>query len=147
MRVMTTVSLIALIGTGTLLGGCATKESVEHAQSTADLAESDATAAKGAAGRAQSTADGAAKSAQDAMASAQMANDKVDKLIADMQRNKQHTAARHHRRHVASNMSTQMASCPPANQQKTELKKQGRQASASQHALQLKDPPEKTARN
>lgn len=113
MRVMTTVSLIALIGTGTLLGGCATRESVEHAQATADQARGDAAAARSAADRAQSTADGASKSAQDAMASAQMANDKVDKLAADMEKRRHTASARHHHRHVASNDQTQMASCPP----------------------------------
>lgn len=145
MRVMTTVSLIALIGTGTLLGGCATKESVEHAQATADLADSDAKTARGAADRAQSSADGAAKTAQDAMASAQMANDKVDKLAAEMEKRRHTASHRRHHRHVASNNQTQMASCPPANQQKTELKKHSRQASGK--TLQLAKSPEKTARN
>ncbi len=143
MRVMTTVSLIALIGTGTLLGGCATRESVEHAQATADQARGDAAAARSAADRAQSTADGASKSAQDAMASAQMANDKVDKLAADMEKRRHTASHRRHHRHLASNDQTQMASCPPANQHGELQKPHSKQASA----LQLKDKPQQTARN
>lgn len=141
MRLLKTVSLVAVIGTATLLGGCATKESVEHAQSTADLADSDAKAAHGAADRAQSTADGAAKQAGDAMTLAQQANDKVDKLIADQER-RRHTAALHrkHRHHVASNT----ANCP-APQQKTELKSKKDTQKAA--ALQPSKSPLKTAAN
>ena len=144
MRLMTTVSLIALIGTGTLLSGCATKESVEHAQATADLADSDAKAAKGAADRAQSSADGAGKTAQDALASAQMANDKVDKLIAQMEERK-HEHVRRHRRHTAA---VDTAACPP--QQKTELMLNHRQAAipnAQRKLVRYIAQPEKTARN
>jgi hypothetical protein len=113
MHVIKAVSLAALIGAGTLLSGCATRESVEHAQATADLADSDAKAARGAADRAQSSADGAAKSAQDAMSLAQQANDKVDKFLADQAAKKKHMASRrHHRRHVASATAT----CPPTEQ-------------------------------
>lgn len=143
MRLLKTVSLVAVIGTATLLGGCATKESVEHAQSTADLADSDAKAAHGAADRAQSTADGAAKQAGDAMTLAQQANDKVDKLIADQEK-RRHAAAlyrrHHHRHHVASNT----ANCP-APQQKTELKSKKDTHKAA--ALQPSKSPLKTAAN
>jgi hypothetical protein len=140
MRVMKTVSLISMIGAGALLGGCATTESVEHAQMSADQAGRDAGAARSAADRAQSTADGAAKSAQDATTSAQAANDKVDKLIADMQAKRRHTAShRTHRRHVAS---ANLGSCPPADQ-KTQLKTKRHQAAL----YQLRPTPDKTARN
>jgi len=56
MPMMRNLSLAAVIAAGTLLSGCATKESVEHAQATADLASSDARAAHGAADRAQASA-------------------------------------------------------------------------------------------
>lgn len=117
MPVVKMVSLAALIGVGTLLSGCATKESAERAQASADLADSDAKAAKGAADRAQSTADGANKTAQDALAAAQGANQRIDKLVADLEAQKHH-ASRHHRRHhvAAANLPT----CPPV-QQKSEL--------------------------
>jgi hypothetical protein len=113
MHVIKAVSLAALIGAGTLLSGCATRESVEHAQATADLADSDAKAAKSAADRAQASADSAGKSAQDATTLAQQANDKVDKFLADQAAKKKHMAARrHHRRHVAANTQA----CPPVEQ-------------------------------
>jgi hypothetical protein len=115
MHVIKAVSLAALIGAGSLLSGCATRESVEHAQATADLAASDAKAARGAADRAQSSADGAGKSAQDAMTLAQQANDKVDKFLADQAAKKKHMAKRRHRRHVAAASPT-MAACPPVEQ-------------------------------
>jgi hypothetical protein len=112
MHVVKAVSLAALIGAGSLLSGCAMRESVEHAQSTADLASSDAKAARSAADRAQASADGAGKSAQDAMSLAQQANDKVDKFLADQAAKKKHMAARrHHRRHIASTQA-----CPPMEQ-------------------------------
>jgi hypothetical protein len=113
MQVIKAISLAALLGAGSLLTGCATRESVEHAQASADLAGSDAKAARGTADRAQSSADAAGKTAQDAMTAAQAANDKVDKFLADQAAaKKRHMAARHHRRHrVAS------AACPPTQQQ------------------------------
>ncbi len=139
MRLIKTVSFIAVVGTATLLGGCATRESAEHAQASADLADSDAKAAHGAADRAQATADGATKTAQDATVLAQSANDKVDRLIADMQKRREAALHhRHHRRHVASNASN---TCPPL-QQKSELKKPKREA-----ALQFGKAPDKTASN
>lgn len=109
MQIWKALPVIAVIGAGTLLSGCATRESVERAQMTADQARGDAASAKGAADRAQGTADGATKLAGDAMTSAQAANDKIDKLIADMQK-RQHNA--HHRRHhqVASAAAAQ--NCP-----------------------------------
>lgn len=71
------------LGAGLLLAGCATKEDVMKAQSTADAANS-------AAGRAQSTADAANAAAQRAQqtadaarAAAQAANDAAQKASAD----------------------------------------------------------------
>jgi hypothetical protein len=124
-----------------LLGGCATKESVEHAQASADSANSAAGAARSAADRAQSSADSAAKMAQDAMTLAQQANDKVDKLSAewDAQKNARHTR---HRRHTAAS-APNPAACPPNEQQKTELMKHNKAAMNANK----KAPVLKTAQN
>lgn len=144
MRAITRTSFIFVIGAGVLLGGCATTESVEHAQATADSAKTDAASAHSAADRAQTSADGAAKMAQDAMAAAQSANDKVDKLIAQMEERK-HEHVRRHRRHTAA---VDTAACPP--QQKTELMLNHRQAAipnAQRKLVRYIALPEKTARN
>ena len=143
MRLIKSISLAAVIATGTLLGGCATKESVEHAQASADLADSNAKDARGAADRAQTTADGAAKTAGDAMGLAQNANDKIDKYIADQER-KKHMAILHrkHRRHVAS---ADTNNCP-APMQKSELKKTNK-AAQNVPVPQPSKSPTKTASN
>jgi methyl-accepting chemotaxis protein len=66
---------IAAILAGTLaLGGCATVDSVKHAQETADQAMSAAQAAGSAAQHAQSSADAAAQAAQQAQSTAEQAN-------------------------------------------------------------------------
>ena len=72
-----------------MLTGCATVESVEHAQATADAAMSHAQAAGSAAGHAQSTADEAMRradfagsKADRAEAHASMVEAKLDRLIA-----------------------------------------------------------------
>jgi len=44
-RLLMKTPLIALFGAGLLLSGCATRESVEHAQATADSAKADAASA------------------------------------------------------------------------------------------------------
>jgi hypothetical protein len=125
-----------------LLGGCATKESVEQAQSTADQAKSDAAGAHAAADRAQSSADGAAKMAQDAMSLAQQANDKVDKLTAQLEE-KKHAK---HRRHTASvSRGMTAAACPPNEQRKTELLQLRQQATNNKQTDQ--GSAVKTARN
>ena len=147
MRAITRTSFIFVIGAGVLLGGCATKESAEQAQATADLAKSDAASAHSAADRAQSSADGAAKMAQDAMASAQSVNDKVDKLIAQMEEHKQ-ARKHHHRRRTAAASQVDTAACPP--QQKTELRLNHHQAAnpkARHKVVGYNALPEKTARN
>ena len=149
MRAIARAASIFVLGTGVLLGGCATKESVEHAQLTADSAKAAAAGARSAADRAQSSADGAGKTAQDAMTLAQQANDKADKLIAQLEERK-HERTRHHRRHTASAAAS--AACPP--QQKTELrpnKPDHRQAASpthkTKHKVRYTSLPEKTARN
>jgi hypothetical protein len=62
------------------LGGCATKEEVQHAQATADTALSTAQGAQQAAGQAQQTASQALGAAQNAQASADKANQAVGSL-------------------------------------------------------------------
>lgn len=82
---------IAGICTGLLmLTGCATVESVEHAQATADAAMSHAQGAGSAAAHAQSTADeamqradAAGSKADRADAHASMVEAKLDRLIAE----------------------------------------------------------------
>lgn len=107
-------SSAAVVVAGLMLGGCATTESVQHAQATADSAKADAADAMAAARKAQGSADDAGKSARDAMTLAQTANDRIDRLVAEMRAHTKH-AMRRHRRHVASAAA---AACPP--QQKTE---------------------------
>ena len=151
MHILRAASLIAVIGAGTLLGGCATRESVEHAQATADQADRDASSAHGAADRAQSSADAAGKTANDAMTLAQNANDKVDKVIAEMEKRRQHTAMlhRHHRRHLASAEPNQ-ANCPAPPQQKSELKTPKHKMAAvlqPKHDRKVQTAQNKTAQN
>jgi hypothetical protein len=62
------------------LGGCATKEEVQHAQTTADQALSTGQAAQQAAGQAQQTASQALGAAQNAQQSADRANSAVGAL-------------------------------------------------------------------
>lgn len=66
-------ALVLALGAPLLLGGCATQEAVEHAQSTAD-------AAMAAAQHAQSTADAASQKADQAAAEAKSANDRIDQM-------------------------------------------------------------------
>lgn len=100
-------SRIALAGTCAamlMLSGCATVESVEHAQATADAAMAHAQSAGSAAGRAQSTADEAMRradfagsKADRADAHASMVEAKLDRLIA---MHKAHMRRHHHYRRV-----------------------------------------------
>ena len=55
-------AFVAVAGSAILLGGCATKESVEHAQMTADTALTTAQHAQTTADQALSTAQGAQQS-------------------------------------------------------------------------------------
>lgn len=66
-------TFVLMLAAPLLLGGCATQEDVEHAQSTAD-------AAMAAAQRAQSSADAAAQKADQAAAAAKAANDRIDQM-------------------------------------------------------------------
>ena len=75
--------ILVLAGAATTLlalGGCATKEEVQHAQATADTALSTAQGAQQAAGAAQQTASQALGAAQNAQQSADRANTAVGAL-------------------------------------------------------------------
>jgi outer membrane murein-binding lipoprotein Lpp len=90
--------LIVLVGASLLLSGCATVESVEHAQATADSAVGLAHAAGSAAQRAQSTADGAASGVQAVGAEAQRANARLDAVELKLDRLMRHHRSHHHHR-------------------------------------------------
>lgn len=105
-------SIAAIVAGALALGGCATVDSVKHAQETADQAMSAAQAAQASAGKAQSSADAAAAAAQQAQTTAeqanttaqsaanaaQAANAKADELSTTMQNMK----AKYHRKHRGS---------------------------------------------
>lgn len=103
---------LAALAIALSLGGCATTESVERAQATADQglaaaqkAQGSADNAAGAAERAQATADSAASAAQNASAEARAANDKVTQLAANMQQMAQQTAhLQHYHTHHSPHM-------------------------------------------
>jgi hypothetical protein len=61
-NILSRASLISMAGAAVLMGGCATRESVEHAQGTADQAMSAAQHAQQTADQALSTAQGAQQS-------------------------------------------------------------------------------------
>jgi len=143
MRAITTAASIFVLGAGVLLSGCATKESVEQAQTTADSAKTDAAAARTAADRAQSSADSAAKMAQDAMALAQQANDKVDKVIAQLE---EHKHVRHHHRRTTASNETASPACPPQQKSELQLRKPDNRHAANAVILRYTSPV-KTARN
>ena len=90
-------SLMLVFGATLLLGGCATQEAVEKAQSTADSAKAAADSAMSAAEHAQSTADAAGQKADQAAADAQTANAKIDQFVKEERHEGRHER-RHHRR-------------------------------------------------
>ncbi len=96
-KFLTRGPLVAMLGAGLLLGGCATKEAVEQAQSTADAARQDAAGAMAAAQKAQATADSAASAAQAAAADAQKANERIEHLTPPP--GEHHMHWRHHHHH------------------------------------------------
>ncbi|HJT42070.1 MAG TPA: hypothetical protein VJ750_01080 [Rhizomicrobium sp.] len=71
--------LIGALGSFTMLGGCASVESVEAAQKVADTALTTATAAQASANNAHQVAGQALAGAQAAQSSAQMAQQTADK--------------------------------------------------------------------
>jgi formylmethanofuran dehydrogenase subunit E len=89
------------------LGGCATRESVEHAQATADAAEAHSGTAFGRANAAYDVGNNALGTARDAKSQAMIAEQKADQANADLSAVKekvayldskqQHKKKRHHR--------------------------------------------------
>lgn len=71
--------LIGALGSFTMLGGCASVDSVEAAQKVADTALTTATAAQASANNAYQVAGQALAGAQTAQSSAQMAQQTADK--------------------------------------------------------------------
>lgn len=80
MTLIRSISIIGLTAGALTLGGCATREQVEHAQATADQAVSQAQAANASAQRAQMAADAAAGAAQRAQTTADMVGGEVQKI-------------------------------------------------------------------
>jgi hypothetical protein len=76
LRILSKASMIGAVAGLLSLGACASQESVEKAQATADQALSQAQAAGSAASQAQSTANQAG-------AAAQSANQKIDTFIQE----------------------------------------------------------------
>lgn len=119
MRIIKKSLVLPVLCASLALGGCASQDAVEKAQSTADAAQNSAGAAMSAAQKAQNTADDADQKAGQALALAQQANDKVDRLIAEEQAMKERAAHHyrhrtHHRHREASNGAT---NCVPQTQQ------------------------------
>lgn len=77
-------SAVGLLAGALLLGGCATKEEVEHAQATADQAMSAAQRAQSTADSATSAAQAAGSTAQAAAADAQKANTRLDTVESNV---------------------------------------------------------------
>ena len=103
-------SMIGLMAGALSLGGCATVESVRHAQDTADHAMAQAQSAEAAAQHAQSTADGAASAAHEAAADATKANARLDTVESNVDHLMHHhehgtwsdvgVKHKHHRHHM-----------------------------------------------
>jgi hypothetical protein len=73
-------ALLGSLGAALMMGGCATVESVEHAQATADQAQQTATAAGSAAAAAQNTANQAMTAANTAQAGVHTNADNIQSL-------------------------------------------------------------------
>lgn len=82
MKIVSSIAGLAIVAAPLLLGGCATKEDVQKAQSTADQALS---AAQGA----QSAAQGAQSAAQAAQQTATQNGQKIDALSGQVQQMQQ----------------------------------------------------------
>ena len=94
-------SLVGLVAGTLALGGCATQDSVEHAQATADKAVSDAGAAATAAQHAQASADQAGQKADQIASDLRALSTKIDSREAaeDAARAAQLRRWKHHRHH------------------------------------------------
>jgi sRNA-binding protein len=99
-----------MLALGATLGGCATRESVEHAQLSADTAERHASVANGRANEAWDVGNNALAVGNDAKARALAAEQKADQANADLSATKTRVAylesklmphKKKHRHHVA----------------------------------------------
>ena len=99
-----------MLALGVTLGGCATRESVEHAQLSADTAERHAGMATARADESYTVANNALSVGNDAKARALVAEQKADQANADLSatkervaflESKQHHNKKKHRHHVA----------------------------------------------
>jgi hypothetical protein len=115
MKTFERLSIADLFAGAIALSGCATTESVERAQATADQAMSRAQAAETAAARAQSSADAAGTAAQAAATAAQGAQTSADAAGAEARNANQQIEqmkptvehlGHHHRHHTWKNVST-----------------------------------------
>ena len=99
----------AMLALGVTLGGCATRESVEHAQLSADTAERHAGLANTRADEAYTVGNNALSVGNDAKARALVAEQKADQANADLSATKERVAylesrqphKKKHRHHVA----------------------------------------------
>jgi isopentenyl diphosphate isomerase/L-lactate dehydrogenase-like FMN-dependent dehydrogenase len=99
----------AMLALGVTLGGCATRESVEHAQLSADTAERHAGVATARADEAWGVGNNALAVGNDAKARALAAEQKADQANADLSETKMRVAyleskqphKKKHRHHVA----------------------------------------------
>lgn len=91
--------LCMAFGTMLLFGGCATKESVEQAQSSADAAKSSAAQALTAAQSAQAAAQAAQQKADQAEMDAQAAAAKSTEMVHEERAEARHGHHKHHHHH------------------------------------------------
>ena len=84
LRLVKGAVMVGMVAGALSLAGCATQESVEHAQASADHAMAQAQTATSAAQRAQSTADGDASAAAAAQGDATKANTRLDTVESSL---------------------------------------------------------------
>jgi hypothetical protein len=92
-------AMAGMVAGALALGGCATVDSVNHAQATADSALSQAQAAGAAAQRAQGTADAAGQKADQANTAVQTVDAKVEHFIDEERAENSAERHRHHHHH------------------------------------------------
>jgi hypothetical protein len=100
MHSLTKISAIGLVAGALALGGCASNEAMQKAQTTADQASQQAQAAQASAQKAQASAD-------QAQSEVQALNAKFDSMVAEQQAerthvsnmHKHHAMGHHHKKH------------------------------------------------
>jgi len=93
MKTTASKAMIAVLALGVTLGGCATRESVENAQNSANVADRRAMNAQGRADDAYGVGQEALGVGHDAKSAALIAEQKADQANADMSAVKQRVAA------------------------------------------------------